>query len=168
MPAAAVPIDQRRQAAEPPAIHAARGRHRRRPGQDLIPRVHPPGIQERTDFGARRILHADSLRAWRFQASQELARRTRRSGDAVCTAEVRLPTHDAVNLLASCAATLDQAEAANVVDGLDRHRQNPLAGPGYSAGFTGHGTMVMLHSVSPRPSIVHLKGRKVVPEPVTK
>ncbi len=56
------------------------------------------------------------------------------------------------------AVTLEQAEAANAVDGLDRLRQSPFADPGYGTGFTGHGTMVMLHSVSPRPTIVHLKG----------
>ena len=62
---------------------------------------------------------------------------------AVYTAEPGSPSHDALNLLASWAATLDQAEAANAVDGLDRQRQSPLADPGYGTGFTGHGTMVM-------------------------
>jgi hypothetical protein len=37
---------------------------------------------------------------------------------AVHTAEPGSPFHDALNLLASRAATLDQAEAANAVDGL--------------------------------------------------
>ena len=37
---------------------------------------------------------------------------------AVHTAEPGSPSHDALNLLASRAATLDQAEAANAVDGL--------------------------------------------------
>jgi hypothetical protein len=37
---------------------------------------------------------------------------------AVHTAEPGSPSHDALNLLASWAAALDQAEAANVVDGL--------------------------------------------------
>jgi hypothetical protein len=37
---------------------------------------------------------------------------------AVHTAEPGSPSHNALNLLASWAATLDPAEAANVVDGL--------------------------------------------------
>ena len=37
---------------------------------------------------------------------------------AVYTAEPGSSSHDALNLLASWAATLDQAKAANVVDGL--------------------------------------------------
>ena len=37
---------------------------------------------------------------------------------AVYTAEPGSPSHDALNLLAELGATLDQAEAANVVDGL--------------------------------------------------
>ena len=37
---------------------------------------------------------------------------------AVYTAEPGSPSHDALNLLASWAATLDPAEAANAVDGL--------------------------------------------------
>ena len=37
---------------------------------------------------------------------------------AVHTAEPSSPPHDALNLLARWAATLEQAEAANVVDGL--------------------------------------------------
>ena len=37
---------------------------------------------------------------------------------AVHTAEPGSPSHDALNLLTSRAATLDQAEAANAVDGL--------------------------------------------------
>jgi hypothetical protein len=37
---------------------------------------------------------------------------------AVYTAEPGSPSHDALNLLASWAATLDQAEAASAVEGL--------------------------------------------------
>lgn len=37
---------------------------------------------------------------------------------AVYTAEPGSPSHDALNVLALWAATLDQAEAANAVDGL--------------------------------------------------
>ena len=70
---------------------------------------------------------------------------------AVYVAEPGSPSHDdALNLLRGSAATLEQAEAANAVDGLDRLLQSPFADPGYGTGFTGHGTMVMLHSVSPR------------------
>jgi hypothetical protein len=42
----------------------------------------------------------------------------RRLTIAVYTARARLPSHDMLNLLASLTATLDQAEAANAVDGL--------------------------------------------------
>ena len=37
---------------------------------------------------------------------------------AVYTAEPGSPSHDSLNLLAGWGATLDPAEAANVVDGL--------------------------------------------------
>ena len=37
---------------------------------------------------------------------------------AVHPRRARLPTHDALNVLASWATTLEQAEAANAVDGL--------------------------------------------------
>ena len=37
---------------------------------------------------------------------------------AVYTAEPGSPSHDALNLVASWAATLDPAEAANAVEGL--------------------------------------------------
>jgi hypothetical protein len=73
-------------------------------------------------------------------------------------AEPSSPSHEALNLHGSWAATLDQAEAANAVDRLDRQRQSPLADPGYRTGFTGHGTMVMPNSDSPGPTIAHLKG----------
>jgi hypothetical protein len=63
-------------------------------------------------------------------------------------------------------ARLDQAEAANAMDELDRQRQSPLADPGYGTGFTSQGTMVMSDSGSPGPTIVHLKW--LVLEPVTK
>jgi hypothetical protein len=44
---------------------------------------------------------------------------------AVHTAAPGSPSHDALNLLTSRAATLDQAEAANAVDGLRRAAAEP-------------------------------------------
>jgi hypothetical protein len=44
---------------------------------------------------------------------------------AVHTAEPGSPSHDALNLLTSRAATLDQAEAANAVDGLGQAAAEP-------------------------------------------
>jgi hypothetical protein len=44
---------------------------------------------------------------------------------AVYTAEPGSPSHDALNVLALWAATLDQAEAANAVDGLWRAAAEP-------------------------------------------
>jgi len=69
--------------------------------------------------------------------------RRRRPDDG---AEPSSPSHDTLNLHGSWAAALDQAEAANAVDRLDRQRQSPLADPGYRTRFTGHGTMVMPNS----------------------
>ena|SRR6516165_4546166 len=51
------------------------------------------------------------------------------------------PARDALNLLASGAATLDQAEAANAATDFDRQQQSPFADPGYGIGLAGHGTM---------------------------
>lgn len=78
---------------------------------------------------------------------------------AVYAAEPGSPSHEALNLPANWVARLDQAEAANAMDELDRQRQIPLADPGYGTGSTGHGTMVMPDSGPPGgPAIVHLKG----------
>ena len=49
---------------------------------------------------------------------------------AVYTAEPGSPSHGALNLLASWAATLDQAEAANGSTDFDRQRQSSFADPG--------------------------------------
>jgi len=57
-------------------------------------------------------------------------------------AEPGSPARDALNLLASGAATLDQAEAANAGTDFDQ-QQSPFADPGYGTGLTGHGTMVI-------------------------
>lgn len=76
---------------------------------------------------------------------------------AVHTVAPGSPSHDALNLLTSRAATLDQAEAANAWTDFDGQRQSPLADPDYGTGFTGHGTMVMPNSGSPGPAVVHLK-----------
>ena len=62
---------------------------------------------------------------------------------AVYTAEPGSPSQGALKLLASWAATLDQAEAANRIDGLWPAAAEPLADPGYGTEFTGHGTMVV-------------------------
>ncbi len=70
---------------------------------------------------------------------------------AVYTAKPGSSAHDALNLLANWAATLDQAEAAKAVDGLGRQRQSPVTDPCYGTGITGHGTMVMPKSGSPGP-----------------
>ena len=68
------------------------------------------------------------------------------------------PARDALNLLASGAATLDQAEAANAGTDLDRQPQSPFADPSYGTGFTGHGTIVIRTRARQDPAIVRLKG----------
>ena len=54
--------------------------------------------------------------------------RRRRPDDGRPHRRARLTSHDALNLLASWAATLEQAEAANVVDGLSLAAAEPARG----------------------------------------
>ena len=78
---------------------------------------------------------------------------------AVHTAEPGSPSHNALNLLASWAATLDPAKAANVVDGTltdsGRARSRILVTAPDSPVMA---LWVMSNSGSPGPTIVHSKG----------
>jgi hypothetical protein len=59
------------------------------------------------------------------------------------TAEPGTLSHDALNLLASWAATLDQADTARAINGPDPQRQSLLADPRDDTRRVRHGTMVM-------------------------
>jgi len=79
------------------------------------PRRAPHNVRFR-NTGIKRF-HPPVVGALVLSFDDETVRR-RRPDDGRLHRRARLPSHDALNLLASRAATLDQAEAASTVDGL--------------------------------------------------
>ena len=79
-----------------------------------------------------------------YSTEMNLGPSTKARGQAghICSASASRWVSSRTSGRSSWAATLDQAEAANGIEGLYRQRRSPLADPDHGTGFTGHGTIV--------------------------